>query len=49
MEHPFFRDINWDNLSMKLPTGKYIPEKPKFKISDYSDLIKESNLTELEI
>ena len=37
MEHPFFADINWDDLRNKRQTGKYVPCPPKYTVSDFLD------------
>ena len=49
MKHAFFSDIDWDLVKAKKPTGKYKPEKPKYTMQDYLDVIKDTEFTQKEI
>ena len=46
MKHPFFDSISWEAIAAKKVP---VPEKPKYKISDYQMAMKTSDFSESEI
>ena len=49
MDHPFFKDIDWEKLERREPTGSYLPTPPKFRVSDFEQEFRETCFTESQI
>mmetsp|Transcript_2727 Transcript_2727/g.4278 ORF Transcript_2727/g.4278 Transcript_2727/m.4278 type:complete len:252 (+) Transcript_2727:867-1622(+) len=49
MKHPFFAEINWEDLIMKKSTGYYKPSPPKYRMEDYLRVLITTEFSNEEI
>lgn len=49
MSHPFFASINWQDLISRKQTGIYAPEKPRYSMQDYVEVVTQSEFSSTQI
>ena len=49
MSHPFFASINWQELMARRLTGEYVPEKPRYSMQDYLEVVTQSEFSTTQI
>ena len=49
MSHPFFASINWGDLQLRRQTGDYVPEKPRYTMQDYIEVVTQTEFSPAQI
>jgi serine/threonine protein kinase len=45
MNHEFFTGVNWDDLLSRRRCGNYVPEKPRYSMQDYLEVVTSTEFT----
>ena len=49
MSHEFFSCVNWKDLVAKRKCANYVPEKPRYSMQDYLEVVTSTEFTQAQI